>query len=889
MPPTTTPPVATPSTSTPTPSGPLARYLLHPGTETGHLFHHAGHVLVVLGTHLGPPVLGVLVVAAVTMVVSRRRAAAAMERGARQVHVLAPPEVDRDGAAVLWSNLVALLRPAWRRATGQQPHLGFELTAGPGGLAISLWVPATVPPGLVERAVEAAWPGAATETTPASPPLVGLGSSGVGSSGVGLVTGGALRLAAGDHYPLKTDHRVDPLRPLLGALSGLGEDEQACVQILARPVTGRRLRALSKAAVHRRNGRAARRTGRILDLVTPGGTRPAKRPAEVDPARSADVSAILDKAAQPCWAIAIRYGVATDDPGPQARAALRGRAHAVASAFAVYSGRNHLDRRRLRHPAKALATRRLGKGGLVSVAELAALAHLPTDVTVAGLSRAGAKAVAPPPAVAQLVAVGRATPPGNSTSPANSRPAGSGRPGAGRASLGGRPASELKVLGDAEAGSRRPVALAVADARHHLHVMGATGSGKSTLLTNLALSDIEAGRGLVVIDPKGDLVTDLCERLPAGAEARTVIIDPAERSAPPVLNVLAGPDPDLVVDNLVGIFRNIFAAYWGPRTDDVLRSACLTLCRTDTAEHPASLADVPRLLSDEAFRAPKVAAVTGDTVGLGGFWRFYDGLGTAAQSQVAGPLMNKLRAFLLRDFARQVVGRGRSSIDMGTVLDGGICLVRVPKGVLGDDTARLLGSFIVAAVWQAATHRARLGQAARVDCSLYIDECQNFLNLPRSFEELLAEARGYRLSLVLAHQHLAQLPRELRDAVSSNARTKVWFSMSPEDAHALGRHVAPDVTEHDLAHLGAYQAAARLVVDGQETPACTLRTRPAPPAICGRAEAVRAAARATFGRPIASATDAVTVDRPPEAMAPKAMAPEAMAPEAAASSTGWRR
>ncbi|MHB1584191.1 MAG: type IV secretion system DNA-binding domain-containing protein [Acidimicrobiales bacterium] len=865
MPSTPTP--STPTPSAPTPSGPLARYLLHPGAETGHLLHQADHVLVVLGTHLGPPVLGVLAVVAVAIVVSRHRAGAAMVAGARQVTVLAPPEVDPDGAAVLWSNLVALLRPAWRRATGRQPHLGFELTAGPAGLAISLWVPGSVPPGLVERAVEAAWPGAATETTPATTPLVGLWSSN-GS----VATGGALRLAAGDHYPLKTDHRVDPLRPLLGALSGLGEHEQACVQILARPVTGRRLRALSKAAVHRRNGRPARRTGRILDLVTPGGTGPPARPADVDPARSADVSAILDKAAQPCWAIAIRYGVTTDDPGPQARAALRGRAHAVASAFAVYAGRNHLDRHRLRRPSKTLAARRLGRGDLVSVAELAALAHLPTDVTVAGLARAGAKAVAPPPPVAQLVAARSATPPG------------SGRPGTGRASSGDRPASELKVLGDAEAGSRRPVALAVADVRHHLHVMGATGSGKSTLLTNLILDDIAAGRGAVVIDPKGDLVTDLCDRLPAGAEARTVLIDPAERHAPPVLNVLAGPDPDLVVDNLVGIFRNIFAAYWGPRTDDVLRAACLTLRRTDTAEHPASLADVPRLLSDEGFRAPKVAAVNDDAIGLGGFWRWYDQLGTAAQSQVVGPLMNKLRAFLLRDFARQVVGRGRSSIDMGKVLDGGICLVRVPKGLLGDDTARLLGSFIVAAVWQAATHRARLGQAARVDCSLYVDECQNFLNLPRSFEELLAEARGYRLSLVLAHQHLAQLPRDLRDAVSSNARTKVWFSMSPEDAHTLGRHVAPEVTEHDLAHLGAYQAAARLVVDGRETPACTLRTRPAPPATCGRGEAVRAAARATFGRRVEPATDAVNVDA-----APEAMAPEAMGTEAATSSTGRRR
>ena len=129
-----------------------------------------------------------------------------------------------------------------------------------------------------------------------------------------------------------------------------------------------------------------------------------------------------------------------------------------------------------------------------------------------------------------------------------------------------------------------------------------------------------------------------------------------------------------------------------------------------------------------------------------------------------------------------------------------------------------------------------------------MDECQNFLNLPGSLSDMLAEARGYRLSMVLAHQHLGQLPKELRDAVSANARTKVWFSMSPEDAHALSRHVAPEVSEHDLSHLGAYTAAARLVVGGEETPAFTLRTRPAPPAVAGRAQAVRDANRAAHHR-----------------------------------------
>ena len=129
-----------------------------------------------------------------------------------------------------------------------------------------------------------------------------------------------------------------------------------------------------------------------------------------------------------------------------------------------------------------------------------------------------------------------------------------------------------------------------------------------------------------------------------------------------------------------------------------------------------------------------------------------------------------------------------------------------------------------------------------------MDECQNFLTLPYRFEELLPEARGYGLALHLAHQHLGQLPRELHDALSANARTKVYFTVSPEDARALERHVHPQLSAYDLSHLGGYQAAVRLVAAGSELPACTIRTRPLTPAIAGRAEQARAAARTRFGR-----------------------------------------
>jgi len=790
--------LSSPAPAPPLPHGPLARWLSHPGAYTAHLLHALARTAVTLAVTVGPALAGAALLAGAGLAWFRRRHAARQAAGAHLVVVEVPPEVDPAGSEVFWTNLVALLRPRWRRALGGTHHVVFELTADEHTIQIGVWVPGGVAPGFVEGAIAAAWPGARTRTVEAAPPL----------PDVGLATGGELRLAGAEHYPIRADHDTDPLRPLLAALANLGAGETACVQVLARPATGRRLANAFKAASARRAGRPASRTVRILDLATPG---PAATPAAVDPTRERDVRAILDKAAQPSWAITIRYAVATTAADPQAKARLRGRAHAVASAFALYTGRNRLDRHRLLHPARAIAGRRLGRGDLASVGELAALAHLPTDIAVAGLARAGAKPVPPPPGV----------------------------PTTG------------KVLGDSEGPSPRPVAVSVADARMHLHVMGSTGSGKSTLLCRLAVGDIAAGRGVVVIDPKGDLVNDILARYPAGAPA-PVIVDPDDRAAPPVLNVLDVADPaerDLVVDNVVGIFRRIFEAYWGPRTDDILRAACLTLIHhAARGGATATLADVPRLLQDGGFRRSATAGIAFDRAGLGGFWTWYESLSEAGQGQVVGPVMNKLRAFLLRDFVRAVMGPVASSFSMPRVLDGGVLLARVSKGALGEEASRLLGSFVLANLWQAATHRARLGEAARVDAAVYIDECQNFLTLPRSLEEMLAEARGYRLSLVLAHQHLAQLPRQLREAISANARSKVYFAASAEDARALSPALAPEVSEHDLANLGRHQAACRLVVDGGDTPAFTVATRAPDPGSDQRAASVREASRRRYGR-----------------------------------------
>ena len=403
----------------------------------------------------------------------------------------------------------------------------------------------------------------------------------------------------------------------------------------------------------------------------------------------------------------------------------------------------------------------------------------------------------------------------------------------------------VRPLGRTEgAGGRRLAGLAVADARFHVHVPGATGTGKTTLLSNMVLADAAAGRGAVVLDPKGDMVADLLDRLPAAVAGRLVLIDPAEREAPAALNILDGPDPELAADQVVSVFRRIWGAWWGPRMDDILRCACLTLARVPGS----TLADIPALLTEPAVRAVLAGAASEHDPYLRGFWRWYDALPEAGQAAAAGPVLSRLRAVLTRRFAADLLGSARSSFNMRTVLDsGGLLLARLPKGQIGDDTARLAGSLVIAKAWQAALARASMPEGRRPDAALYVDECHNFLNLPGALESILDEARGYRLSLVLAHQHLGQLPRELAASVAANARTKVCFTLSPEDARVMARQMGPVLTETDLSHLGRYQAACRLIAGGADTAGFTLRTLPLPRPVPGRADMLRETAR-RFGR-----------------------------------------
>jgi RecA/RadA recombinase len=400
-----------------------------------------------------------------------------------------------------------------------------------------------------------------------------------------------------------------------------------------------------------------------------------------------------------------------------------------------------------------------------------------------------------------------------------------------------------RVLGTATfPGRERSVGLAVADGLRHLHALGPTGSGKSTLLLNLITQDMAAGRAVVVIEPKGDLMAEVLERVPPARLGDVVLLDPSDSERPVGLNPLAlhGRSPELAADQLLGLFHSLYIAHWGPRTHDILGASLLTLARLPDM----SLTALPLLLTDAGFRRRVLPRVV-DPIGLQPFWNAYEAWSEAERAAAIAPVMNKLRPLLLRPELRAVMGQTRRSFDLRRVFtERKLLLVNLTKGLLGPESAALLGSLVVSQLWQAVLGRSAIAPERRHPVFVYVDEFQDYMHLPLDFADALAQARSLAVGFIAAHQYLHQLDPAMRSAVLANAQSRVAFRLPSEDARVIAADGA--LEPEDFQSLGVFEGYAQLVAKGTVQPWCSLRTLPASPAFSDPAE-VRAASRRSYG------------------------------------------
>ena len=413
-----------------------------------------------------------------------------------------------------------------------------------------------------------------------------------------------------------------------------------------------------------------------------------------------------------------------------------------------------------------------------------------------------------------------------------------------------------------QAGER--LGISIGDALYHTVLLGPTGAGKSTALAHLALADIHAGRGVLLIDPKTDLVADILARIPEQRRGDVVVIDPTS-SRPVGINPLAraqaarsgalsssvvgggvlggGASPELVADTVLATFKGVFAESWGVRVEQVLSAALVTLARTPGA----TLVDLPLLLTNTAYRQRLIAASGADPLGTGQFWAAYEALSEAQRQQWVGPVLTRLQPFLIRPHLRATLGQAAPSFDLGEVFTRRrIVLVSLNKGVLGAESARLLGSLLVGQLWPLILARAAVEPSRRHVVSVFIDEVQDYLSLPGSLADALAQARSLGAAFHLAHQYRGQLPAALKAGIDANARNKIIFSLSAADAAELARQ-AIDLEAADFQLLPRFGVYARTMHHGRENPWCHATTLPPTPPVQD-ALALRASSQARYGQ-----------------------------------------
>lgn len=391
----------------------------------------------------------------------------------------------------------------------------------------------------------------------------------------------------------------------------------------------------------------------------------------------------------------------------------------------------------------------------------------------------------------------------------------------------------------------KKLSISPSDSLEHTILLGPTGSGKSTAMQHLILADINAGRSVLVIDPKTDIISNILARIPEERADDVVVLDPTDPS-PVGFNPLAFKDyrnPGLVADAILSVFQELWRENWGVRIQDILSAALLTLAKIEGA----SLLWLPPLLLDERFRKRIVTTVK-DKVALIPFWNQFEALSDREKRLQIEPVMNKLRQFLFRPGLRNVLGQAQPKFSLTDLFyQRKIVLVPLNKGLIGAESAKLLGSLIVGLTWTLALSRAELPPERRHIIGVYIDELQDYLSLPTDLADALAQARGLGVSLTLAHQYRDQLPLGVRSAIDANARNKIIFGLSSKDAKDMAA-MAPELTAEDFMLLPRYQVYTALQSHGKITGWVMGNTLP-PPRATRNAVDLRARSQKKYGIP----------------------------------------
>jgi Type IV secretion-system coupling protein DNA-binding domain len=394
------------------------------------------------------------------------------------------------------------------------------------------------------------------------------------------------------------------------------------------------------------------------------------------------------------------------------------------------------------------------------------------------------------------------------------------------------------------------------DRRRHMYILGKTGMGKSTMMTNLILQDIENGHGCAFLDPHGDAIEYILERIPEHRIQDVVYFNPSDTEYPIGFNIFEQVKDEemfLLAAGMMAVFKRIWEGSWSARMEYILNNTLLALLETPGN----TLLDVVRMLQDDDFRKEVVSNIIDPVVK--NFWiKEFAAFNDKYRTEAIAPILNKIGQFFSTSLIRNILGQQKSTINLRDIMDNRkILLINLTKGKLGDDNSALMGSLMITRMQLAAMSRVDIPEADRKDFYMYVDEFQNFVT--DSFAVILSEARKYRLSLILAHQYIAQLTEsenlKVRNAIFGNAGTILSYRVGADDAEYLEKEFAPVFLASDLVKLNKFQMALKMPINGRASNAfLATALSPIYPDKTGNFDIAVEYSRKTFGRPVEMVT-----------------------------------
>ena len=704
-------------------------------------------------------------------------------------------------AEQLFASLHGILRDReeLKITNGLQEHLSLEIASVNGQIRFYVWVPKTLQ-SFVEGQIYSQYP--TVQIHAADEDYV------THERQHSVVYTSELELTSSEFLPIKTfqSFEVDPLAGVTGTLAKLeSTGEELWVQILVRPINDEWHKAADSWIKTVKNGNPFAFLSGNWNLKWVGGlfaalSKPPEQglgagaaPKELSERDKNKIAEAEKKATKLGFQVKIRMAYLGESP---ANAKLR--MQAIVGTFKQFNSTlNGIRMANSSFKKEDLAQYKArlfdDKGFILNIEELASLFHLPhTNVETPNIVWASTK-TAEPPAKLPIIT-------GNDAIDEN-----------------------ISAFGLTNfRGINHQFGMLRFDRSRHVYIIGQTGAGKSGTLELFALSDIFHGQGYAIIDPHGDFAIDNMRFIPGSRTQDVVYFNPADTAYPLGFNPLEVTNPahkTNISSEVIGVLKRMFGESWGPRLEYILRYTILALL-----DRPSTtMLDITRMLTDKKFRKETLTYST-DTVVLQ-FWNVEFASWTEKfQAEAIAPVLNKVGAFTANPVIRNIIGQPKSTFNIRQIMDEGkILIVNLSKGLIGEDNASILGSFLVTKIQLAAMSRSDIPDIKdRRPFFLYVDEFQNFAT--DSFATILSEARKYGLNLTVANQYISQMSDTVRSAVFGNVGTMISFRVSADDAPILAKQFEPQFEANDLLQMHNRHFIMNMVINGEKTPAFSATT-----------------------------------------------------------------